>query len=74
MAVCPGVNVAVEEDPEAIPTLKSCPVPVKFTLCGLPGALSVIARPRAPTVDRGPINSSLRKSPHPLSPICARPG
>jgi hypothetical protein len=31
----------VEVDPDAIPMLKSCPVPVNATACGLPLALSV---------------------------------
>jgi len=42
VAVCPGETVAVEEDPEAIPRLKSWPVPVKLTVWGLPMAESVI--------------------------------
>jgi hypothetical protein len=36
------VTVAEDDDPDAIPTLKSWPVPAKLTVCGLPGALSVI--------------------------------
>lgn len=42
VAVRPGVTVALEEDPDASARLKSCPVPAKPTVCGLPGASSIM--------------------------------
>src|SRR5205823_1091657 len=42
LAVWPAITVAVVEDPVAGATVKSVPVPESATVCGLPGALSVI--------------------------------
>jgi hypothetical protein len=42
LAACPGATVAVDEDDGA--RVKSCPVPVSGTICGLPGALSLIVK------------------------------
>ena len=36
VAVCPGETVCDDEEPEAIATVKSWPVPVRFTVCVLP--------------------------------------
>ena len=49
-AVCPGVTVAVEDEPEGVLNVKSCPVPLSVTVWGLLLALSVsISAPlRAP--------------------------
>jgi hypothetical protein len=43
----------VEVDPDAIPMLKSCPLPVNATACGLPAALSAKLREalRLPVAD-----------------------
>lgn len=42
VAVWPRVRVAEVVDPEAAPSVKSAPVPVRLTACGLPLALSVM--------------------------------
>lgn len=42
MAVPPGEIEAVGDEPEATPTVKSSPVPVSVTSCGLPVALSAM--------------------------------
>jgi hypothetical protein len=42
VAGCPGLTVAVFEPPVATSMVKSVPVPLKGTACGLPEALSVI--------------------------------
>jgi hypothetical protein len=42
VAGCPGLTVAVFEPPVATSIVKSVPVPLKGTACGLPEALSVI--------------------------------
>jgi hypothetical protein len=43
-AVAPGATVCVEEELEATASVKSQPVPLKLTACGLPAPLSVIER------------------------------
>jgi len=40
VALWPAVTVAELDDPEAVVKVKSLPVPVRLTLCGLPAALS----------------------------------
>ena len=40
VADCPGETVAEGEEPDADVTVKSWPVPLSATACGLPGALS----------------------------------
>jgi len=42
VAVFPLATVEERADPEAAPKLKSAPVPVNVTVCGLPLALSAI--------------------------------
>jgi hypothetical protein len=43
-AVWPGATLAVVEDPEAAASVKSSPIPLSITFCGLLGALSVMLR------------------------------
>jgi hypothetical protein len=45
VAVCPGATVTVVAEPEAAASVKSWPVPLRPTDCGLPVALSVNEMP-----------------------------